>query len=313
MSGMVVRQGGTMLRSTAAHRFLSLVSHLITLLVILSFYSWFRKTFFQPDHDVAFANALDIIRWQRSLGLNIELDLQRRVLTQGAAIDFFNAHYRQFKPVLFVAAGLALLQDPVGFTRVWRLFIVTTVIAFPMYALYPLAPPRFMGAYGYPFVDTLAAYGAVPNATSGLAAANQFAAMPSMHVAWTAIAALWLAIGLPRRRLGATLGAVHLGTMCVTVMVTGNHYVLDIVGGLGIVGAAWAALAITSHLRRGRVPVAGMASGARPAAAGTGVVGPVDSIHRDVTGLAVGESWSRASRVPAAMRSRASGRAPRRR
>ena len=265
---MVVGTGDASLRPSLPYRVGALVTHLALLLVILSFYSWFRKTYFQADAEVAFGNALDIIRWQAPLGLNIELDLQRRVLGWGAAIDFFNAHYRQFKPVLFVAAGLAILQDRPGFTRVWRLFLVTTALAFPMYALYPLAPPRFMAPYGYPFVDTLAAFGATPNATTGLAAANQFAAMPSMHVAWTAIAALWLVVALPRWRAGAILGGAHLATMCVTVMVTGNHYVLDVVGGFATVGLAWAILALTGRFLGRQAP------GRRPVTATRGIAAP---------------------------------------
>jgi len=235
--------GWTIVRAKR-HGFWTLITRMVALFLILGVYSWFRKMYFQPDPSVAFANALDIIRWQDRLGLNIELDLQRRVIDDPFLVDLFNEHYRKFKIVLFAAAALALLRDRAGFTRVWRLFLVTTAIAFPMYALYPLAPPRFMGPYGFPFVDTLAVLGSEPNATSGLHAANQFAAMPSMHIGWTVITALWMVVALPRWRLGTVLGAIHLSVMCVTVMVTGNHFVLDIVGGFAVVGVAWVALAL---------------------------------------------------------------------
>jgi hypothetical protein len=59
-----------------------------------------------------------------------------------------------------------------------------------------------------------------------------------MHVGWTIVAALMLAAALPRRRLGAVLGALHVGLMCVVVVATGNHFVLDIVGGAVVVAAA---------------------------------------------------------------------------
>ena len=41
-----------------------------------------------------------------------------------------------------------------------------------------------------------------------------------------------------RWRIGPLLGGLHLALMCVTVVVTGNHYVLDIVGGLVVAGSA---------------------------------------------------------------------------
>ena len=124
------------------------------------------------------------------------------------------------------------------FSPIWRVFMIATLIATPWYALYPLAPPRLMTPFGFPFVDTLAVYGEAVSSTEGVGGANQFAAMPSMHIGWTTIAALWLAAALPWWRIGAILGTVHVGLMCVTVVVTGNHYVLDIVAGFAVAGLA---------------------------------------------------------------------------
>jgi len=87
-----------------------------------------------------------------------------------------------------------------------RVFVVATLIALPVYAIYPLAPPRFMDRYGYPFVDTLARFDPTP--TSGVGSANPYAAMPSMHIGWSVIAGLFLAAALPWRRLGILLGVV---------------------------------------------------------------------------------------------------------
>lgn len=221
-----------------------LISWFLLLLGVLQGYTWFRKTYFLPERDAAFANALSILRWEQALRLDFELALQRWVLQYPALITFFNEYYRQFKPVLYLSAALALLLNRDGFRRVWRLFLVTTLIALPMYAVYPLAPPRFMQPYGFPFVDTLAAYSETPNATSGVNAANQYAAMPSMHIGWTTICMLWLAVALPWRRIGLVIGAAHLGVMCITVMATGNHYWLDIAGGFATVGAAWLVLSM---------------------------------------------------------------------
>jgi membrane-associated phospholipid phosphatase len=49
---------------------------------------------------------------------------------------------------------------------------------------------------------------------------------------------MWLAAALPRWRIGLILGITHVALMCVTVVVTGNHYVLDIVGGFAVAGFA---------------------------------------------------------------------------
>jgi membrane-associated phospholipid phosphatase len=108
-----------------------------------------------------------------------------------------------------------------------------------------------MQPFGYPFVDTLAVIGGVDQAAAGLGGANQFAAMPSMHVGWTTIAALWLVAALPWYRIGLVLGVAHLTLMCVTVVVTGNHYVLDIIAGFVVVAiAAAVAQYLPANMRR---------------------------------------------------------------
>jgi membrane-associated phospholipid phosphatase len=96
-----------------------------------------------------------------------------------------------------------------------------------------------MGEYGYPFIDSQAVSG--PNYFSGTSpvAANQFAAMPSMHCGWTLIGATMLACALPRRHLGLILGAIYTAVMFLTVIVTGHHYFLDIAGGLVTAGGAF--------------------------------------------------------------------------
>ncbi len=211
------------------------------LVVVFILYSWFRKTYFQRSPEAAFANAIDIIDLQRALGIavtRVEIPMQQWVIEHAWSIDVFNVYYRQFKPALYVCAVLCLLLAPIDFRRIWRVFMIATLIATPWYALYPLAPPRLMTPFGFPFVDTLAVYGGAVSSSEGVGGANQFAAMPSMHIGWTTIVALWLAAALPWWRIGAIFGAVHVGMMCLTVVVTGNHYVLDIVAGFAVAGLA---------------------------------------------------------------------------
>jgi hypothetical protein len=240
-AGRVIRLPAVSTSRRALTKLGQLVLVLGPMYALLQAYSWFRKTYFQRPEDLAFDHARQIIDLQAAVGLSVErveLALQARVLEHAWLIDFFNAYYRQMKPALYLAAALAVLLAPVGFRRVGRVFLLATLVALPWYALYPLAPPRFMGELGYPFVDTLAVYGGTVSSSGGIGGANQFAAMPSMHIGWSLIAAGWLAVAVPRWRLGAILGAVHVVLMSLAVMATGNHYWLDIVGGVAVVGAA---------------------------------------------------------------------------
>jgi hypothetical protein len=103
-----------------------------------------------------------------------------------------------------------------------------------------------MEPLGYDFVDTLAVVGGTVSQSGGLAGANQYAAMPSMHIGWSVIAAAWIAVAVPWMRLGPAIGAIHVALMALAVMATGNHFWLDIVGGFAVAAAAigldWAAI-----------------------------------------------------------------------
>ena len=219
-------------------------SQIAILFALFQVYKLVRKTFIQRAQEVAFDNALQILRWQERLGIDIELDLQGRVLGHEGLIWFFNRYYSYFTWAFYLCAACAMATNPRAYRRLRRVFIATMLIALPCYFMYPLAPPRFMALFGYPFVDTLAVYGPNYFSETGIVQANRFAAMPSMHIGWTVIGAFMLAAAFRRWRLGAVLGALHVTLMCVTVVVTGNHYVLDIVGGLLVDAAAFGIVAL---------------------------------------------------------------------
>jgi len=240
----------------AVLRLLRALAVVVALFVLLQLYSWFRKTFFVPPASLGYEHAREVIDLQRTLGIGVkrvEIPLQQHVLDHQWLIDLFNHYYQQMKLVVLAAAALCVALTPTAFWRIARVFALTTLIAFPMYAIYPLAPPRLMQDHGYRFVDTLAVYAGVQSSASGAGGANQFAAMPSMHIGWTAIAALWLAAAIPWRQVGAWLGSLHLLVMSMTVVVTGNHYVLDIVAGLVVVSVALGIDWVLFHRRNGSV------------------------------------------------------------
>lgn len=214
-------------------------SQIVLFMILMQAYKMVRKTFIQRAERVAFDNALDLIALQGKLGLNIELDLQRFVLDHDWMIWFFNRYYTYFMTAFYVCAASAILFAPKHYPFLRRTFFSSMVLALPWYAIYPLAPPRFMEPHGFPFIDTLAVYGPNYFSDSGLVTANRYAAMPSMHCGWTLIGGVMLAYAYPKWRIGAIVGAVHTGLMFLTVMVTGNHYILDIVGGVLIAGAAF--------------------------------------------------------------------------
>ena len=208
------------------------------LMVAFQAYRLVRRTVIQRPQEVAYDHALQILRWEKWLGIDVELDLQRRIVEHDWMFWFFNRYYMGFMWMLYACAAAAMLLAPARYRYLRRVFLLSMLLALPWFALYPLAPPRFMAEYGYPFIDSRAVYGP-QYGSSKLVMANQFAAMPSMHCGWTFVGAVMLAYAFPRRRIGLFLGATYLALMCLTVVVTGHHYILDIVGGLATAGAAF--------------------------------------------------------------------------
>jgi len=117
--------------------------------------------------------------------------------------------------------------------------VATTLFGLLGFYLYPTAPPRMLPQYGY--VDTVIKFHTWGSlADPGVAAhSNQFAAMPSLHIAW----ALWCGIAIhscARRRWVRRLGVAYpLATLSV-IIGTANHFLLDAVGGAFIVALGFA-------------------------------------------------------------------------
>jgi hypothetical protein len=215
---------------------------IVLFLILFQLYKVVRRTFITRAESVAFDNAEQILDIQGALGANFELDLQRWVLDRGDLILVFNYFYAWFMWVFYAAAMILLFFAPQRYLYLRRVFFLSMLLALPWYIIYPLAPPRFMQPYGWDFVDTILTYGPNYFSEEGLVTANRFAAMPSMHVGWTTIGAMMLWVAFPGRyrAVGRVLAVLLVAMITFTVMVTGNHYWLDAVGGWIIVGAALA-------------------------------------------------------------------------
>ena len=203
----------------------------------------------KPDR--AYSNALRLIDWQRNLGLWHELSIQQWALGWTPLIVFANYFYGS----VYIGAtvfGLVFLYR--RFSDDYPLFrnmlAITTMLGLIGFALFPLMPPRLLDDtvllngintnHFFGFVDTLVKYPTFWsfNDDTMKTISNQFAAMPSLHCAWS----FWgLAAFLPRVRSwwAKTLTALYPIMTIFVVVITANHYFLDAVGGLVIFGVGW--------------------------------------------------------------------------
>lgn len=131
--------------------------------------------------------------------------------------------------------------------------VLINLLAFVVFWLFPVAPPRMLDG----FVDVVASTHAIGSWHTGSLAsqANQLAAMPSLHIAWAAWCGvvLWRALRRPWARVAAV--AYPLMT-AFAVLATGNHYVLDVLGGLVVTAMALGTVEIARVPRRRAADVA---------------------------------------------------------
>jgi membrane-associated phospholipid phosphatase len=100
-------------------------------------------------------------------------------------------------------------------------------------------PPRLL-PHSFGFVDTLDKYPTFWTFKSGAInkVSNQFAAMPSVHCTWAFWVAIVLVPRLRQRWLKGLAIAYPIVTM-IAIVLTANHFFLDIVGGVAALGIGY--------------------------------------------------------------------------
>lgn len=221
--------------------------------------NWFGSARVAPN--VALDNAITVIRAERSLGIYNEPAVQGLFIDSTAFIQFWNLYYGLFH---FLVTTCVLIWAFVGLGERfawWRsVLLSTTVAALVGYAWFPLMPPRLLaacGTYGgcvdprggdslssadIDYVDTVTEIGGIWSFESDVieSVTNQYAAMPSLHVGWAlwVVLVAWAARGADGPRWAARgLALAHLSATIFGIVVTANHYWLDVVGAIGVVGA----------------------------------------------------------------------------
>ncbi|MDN3354366.1 phosphatase PAP2 family protein [Actinomadura sp. DC4] len=231
------------------------------LLLVTALYFLYRLGRLLANGNVteAFANADRVWRWERAVHLPDEASVQSLLLhgelPQKAANVFYSSvHF----PAMIVFLLWMFYRHPAHYVWVRRTLTLLTGAALVLHLAFPLAPPRMIPAFG--LVDTGHVVGPSPYGkvdTEGMA--NQFAAMPSLHVGWALVIAIGLiAAGRSRWRW---LWLAHPALTLFVVVATANHYWLDAIvaslllaGALLIVRRPEAVETVTPFRRRVRAP-----------------------------------------------------------
>ena len=180
------------------------------------------------------ARGRQIVSLQQWLFLPSEVSLQKLVLPHPLWVQFCNGYYAiAHVPALVVFLIWAFLRDRDRYAR-WRTTMALTTAACLAIQLIPVAPPRMFADLG--FVDTALLYKQSVYSALGRGMAGQLAAMPSVHVAWAVIVAfgMW-EISRSRWRW---LGVAHAVVTVLVVSATANHYWLDGIVAVLLIGVA---------------------------------------------------------------------------
>jgi PAP2 superfamily len=184
----------------------------------------------------ALGHARDVLSLEQSLHIDPERTLDHWLAghpTLGVLVsDYYdNAHFVVTLGLLgFVWWRRADIYRPLR-----NSLVLVNVLAFIVFWLFPVAPPRMLPG----FVDVVASTHAIGSWHTGAlaSAANQLAAMPSLHIAW----AVWCTVVVWRistRGWARALAVVYPFVTGFAVLSTGNHFVLDVFGGLATIAVS---------------------------------------------------------------------------
>jgi hypothetical protein len=199
--------------------------------------------------NAALAHAGDVLGLEQALHLDPERALDQWLAghpTLGLVIsDYYdNAHFL----VTLSLLGWLWWRRAELYRPLRNSLVLVNVLAFLVFWLYPVAPPRMLSG----FTDVVASTHAIGSWHSGALAsqANQLAAMPSLHIAW----AVWCTVALWRLSARAWVRVLAMLYPCLTsaaVLLTGNHFILDILAGALVMAVALALVELVSRRRTG--------------------------------------------------------------
>jgi PAP2 superfamily len=185
------------------------------------------------DLGVAQANADWIMDLERNLDLEVEATVQQ-ALTGTWALWVLNHLYLAAQLVVLPGALIFLYRRsrPL-YSRLRNTILATWVLSIPIYAAFPVAPPRLADSG---LVDTITAQtGIALDSSLTTSFYNELAAVPSLHVGFAVVVGIIVAAAVrhPALKVVAWLWGPAIG---LVVVATGNHYVFDIAA--GVVAAA---------------------------------------------------------------------------
>ncbi len=193
-----------------------------------------------------------IYHLERWLHLPSELAVENWIAPHRLLSEATNVYYATLHvPVLLLFLLWLFVRHRDRYGR-WRnaLAILTAFCLVIRYVR--VAPPRLLPGLG--FFDLGARYGQSVYGPVGTGISDQYAAMPSIHVGWAAVVSIGVFVSTRSR--WRWLVALHLPLTIFVVSATGNHWWMDGIVAVALLGVAWlidgGVRAAVARLRRRR-------------------------------------------------------------
>ncbi|WP_082317793.1 bifunctional glycosyltransferase 87/phosphatase PAP2 family protein [Streptomyces sp. NRRL WC-3549] len=256
-------------------RVLSRPNLLLELLLIRVVYSAYAKVRLAAAVGRPTAHGRQIHSLEQWLHIDVEHWVNHTVVGISWLREFFDYYYSTFHFIVpLTILGVLYVRRPSDYRWARSSIGFATVLALVGFWLYPLAPPRLMPGLG--FIDTV--HGAQdlssPDFGALTAVTNQYAAMPSLHFGWSLWCGVVIAVLAPKAWMKA-LGLLHPLFTVSCIVATGNHWVLDAVGGATVVGLGFGLTYALAGPRRLRAAQDAAGPDGEDATAGSGTAGPV--------------------------------------
>jgi membrane-associated phospholipid phosphatase len=188
------------------------------------------------DLGVAQANADWIMDLEDKLNVAVEATVQQDLT--GTWMLWVLNH-------LYLAAQLVVLPGSLIFLyrrsrplyhRLRNTVLATWVLSIPIYAAFPVAPPRLADSG---LVDTITTQtGLALDSSLTTSFYNELAAVPSLHVGFAAVIGVIVAAAVRTRAL-KVVWLLWGPAIALAVVATGNHYVFDIAAGVVAAGLGY--------------------------------------------------------------------------
>ena len=205
-------------------------------------YMYTRALVFSDFQDTALANARRVIDFEKSMGFFWEPVWQSWAIESARSlVIFFNwAYIVTFLPIVLTASMVLYFTNRDRYEYYRNVVLISFLIAVVGFMLFPLAPPRMIAEQ---FVDTIKIFGPSGYASREFANYyNAYAAMPSLHFGWTVM--FGIMFFRSNNRLVKVFGVIYPTMTLFAITITGNHYILDAIGGGLLILASFLAVEI---------------------------------------------------------------------